>query len=153
MSKFGNVQMVTDSVGGKLCNFRSKLEYRWALWCEFRKQHGIITDWWHEDPESIMEYEVEHTKYTAVKNYIPDFTIQIGDDFEYEETKGHFTAKDAKKLKKIAQKYDNPLILIFANLKNTPSRRAQFNRAKKIEPYLKRIIYDAEKTIFKKIGI
>ena len=41
MANFGHVEKITESVGGKEYTFRSKLEYRWALWCEFRKEQGL----------------------------------------------------------------------------------------------------------------
>ncbi len=149
MSNFGHVERMTKEVGGKLCTFRSKLEYRWAVWCQLRKEQGIIIEWWFEDEETLLELETKYFKNR--KLYLPDFTIQTPDGYEFEETKGWFPPKDATKIKLAAQQYENPITLIFANLTNCKSHRAQYNRAKKLEPYLKRVIYQADKDIFKKI--
>lgn len=148
MANFGHVQRVTAEVGGKVCTYRSKLEYRWAVWCQFRKEQGIIQHWWFE--EAPLELETRYFK--NKKLYLPDFTVQMPDgSYEFEETKGWFPPKDYTKIKLAAEQYENPITLIFANLTNCKSLRAQFNRAKKLEPFLKRVIYDADKTIFNPI--
>ena len=151
MANFAHVQAFKKQVGGKVCRFRSKLEYRWAVWRQLRKEQGYILDWWYEDAETLLELE---TAYKGNKKmYLPDFTIQTLDgNYEYEECKGYFPSKDATKIRLAAQQYENPITLIFANLKNTKSQRTQYNRAKDLEPHLKRIIYDAKKTIFDKIS-
>lgn len=151
MSDFAHVERVKKSIGGKEYTFRSKLEYRWSIWCQFRKEQRIILDWWYEDAPLELE-----TKYFKNKKlYLPDFTIQtLRDGYELEETKGYFPAKDYTKLKLTAQQYENPLTLIFANLNSNsknPKIRAQYNRAKRLEPELKRIIWRANKEIFEPI--
>ncbi len=151
MSNFGHVKRVTASVGGREYTFRSKLEYFWACWCEIRKEQGIIKDWWFEDPDAMMELG---TRYFGNKKlYLPDFVIQTDDGYEIEETKGWFSSKDYTKMKLAAEQYDNPITLIFANLTNCKSCRAQYDRAKRLEPLIKRVIFDAKKTIFDKIPI
>lgn len=147
-SNFGHVQRVTKEVGGKVCTFRSLLEYRWAVWCQLRKEQGIIIDWWFEDQPIVIETMYLNNK----KLYLPDFSMLMPNgDYEFEETKGWFPQKDYTKMKLAAQQYENPITLIFANLTNCKSTRAQYNRAKRLEPFLKRIIYEANKTIFKPI--
>ncbi len=150
MAKFGHVQRLTKEVGGKICTFRSKLEYRWAVWCQFRKHLGHIIDWFYEDEETLLELETRYFK--NKKLYLPDFTIQTEDGYEYEETKGWFPAKDYTKIKLAAEQYENPITLIFANLTNCKSLRTQYSRAKRLEPFLKRIIYNANRDIFKPIS-
>ncbi len=150
MSNFGHVQRITREVGGKVYTFRSKLEYKWAVWCQLRKEQSIIIDWWFEDEETLLELETRYFK--NKKLYLPDFTIQTTDGYEYEETKGWFPAKAYTKIKLAAEQYENPITLIFANLTNCKSLRPQFNRAKKLERHIKRVIYDADKTIFKQIS-
>ena len=153
MSNFGKVVRVTAEVGGKVYTFRSKLEYRWSVYCQLRKEQGIIQDWWFEDPDTLLQLETRYLK--NKKMYLPDFTIQTLDgEYEYEETKGWFPPKDYTKIKLAAEQYENPITLIFANLKpnsKNSSLRAQYSRAEKLEPFLKRVIYDAQKTIFKPI--
>ena len=149
MGNFGHVERVTREVGGKTYTFRSLLEYRWAVWCQLRKEQGIIEDWWYEDEETLLELETAY--FRNRKLYLPDFTIQTADGFEFEETKGWFPPKDYTKIKLAAQQYKNPITLIFAHLTPCKSLRTQYNRAKRLEPYIKRIIYNANKDIFGKI--
>ena len=149
MSNFGHVEPVTREIGGKIYTYRSKLEYRWAVWCQLRKEQGIILEWWYEDEKLEVITKCGDRKY-----YRPDFTIQTEDGYEFEETKGYFPPKDYTKIKLAAQQYENPITLIFASL-NSGSKnskiRAQYGRAKRLEPYLKRVIYNANRDIFKPI--
>jgi hypothetical protein len=150
MSDFGHVEKITREVGGRVITFRSKGEYRWCVWCELRREQGIITDWLYESEECPVK-----TKLGEIKIYRPDFTIQDGPEYSFEEFKGWFTSKDYTKMKLFAEQYDNPLTLIFANLTNCKSARVQYGRAKRLEKLLEsnggRVIYDARATIFKPI--
>ena len=199
MSNWGKVEPVQAEVGGKTITFRSKMEYRWCVYSQLRKEQGIIVGWQYEDTEAKVK-----TKTGDIMTYRPDFTIEYrckaclgsgerhckigrcvksharitcipkgkrcehynpgmicsscegsGKRYEYEETKGWLQQKDAKKMKLFAEQYDNPLTLIFANLTNCKSARAQYGRAKRLEKLLEsnggRIIYDCNKTIFAKI--
>jgi len=152
MGNFGHVEKITREVGGKICTFRSKLEYRWSVWCQLRKEQGIIVEWWYEAHDTLLELETAYFKNR--KLYLPDFTIKIIDGYEFEETKGYFPPKDYTKIKLAAQQYENPITLIFASLpsnsKNSKTRK-QYGRAKRLEPFLKRVIYNANRDIFKKI--
>ena len=115
---------------------------------EFRKEQGMIKDWWFED----APVEIEAKYFGNKKLYLPDFTIEnLDGEFEFEETKGYFPPKDATKIRLTAEQYENRITLIFANLTNCKSQRAQYLRAKRLEPFLKRIIYDADKSIFSAI--
>ena len=152
MSNFGHVERVTQEVGGKTYTFRSKLEYRWAVYCQLRKEQGIIIEWWFEDPECLLELETR--KFKNKKLYLPDFTIQTEDGYELEETKGYFPPKDYTKIKLATEQYAAPITLIFASLNDHSKNskiRAQYARAKKLEPFLKRIIWKADKDIFRAI--
>ena len=153
MSNFGHVHRVTKEVGGKVYTFRSLLEYRWAVWCQFRKEQCIIIDWTFEDEETLLELETKYFKNR--KLYLPDFTIQTADGgYEFEETKGWFAPKDYTKMKLAAEQYENPITLIFASLISTSKSskiRAQRARAERLEPFLKRVIYNANRDIFKPI--
>ena len=153
MGNFGHVKRITTEVGGKTCTFRSLLEYRWAVYCEFRKDVGFIADWWYEDSESVLLLEKGY--HLNVKEYHPDFTILYPNgDYEYEETKGYFPPKDYTTLKLVSDQYDNPMTLIFASTAKNPknaSIRAQIRRAEKLEPHIKRIIWNANRDIFENI--
>ena len=158
MANWGKVVPVTAEVGGRGITFKSKLEYYWAVYSQLRKEQGIILDWWYESEKALIKYKTGRVDF-----YRPDFLIAYydksskwGDDrFEFEETKGWFQAKDYTKMKLFAKQYDNPLTLIFANLTNCKSARLQYGRAKRLEKLLEsnggRVIYDADKTIFKPI--
>ncbi len=155
MANFGQVKRVTASVGGREITFRSKLEYRWCVWCELRKQNGLIKDWWYEDQDSLLEMEPSVNSVKKVIRYLPDFTILMNNgDYEFEETKGYFPAKDYTKMKLATEQYDTPITLIFAYVSMTPKKpkgQAQLRRIKRIEPHMKHVIWDASKSIFKKI--
>jgi len=142
MSNWGHVERVTKEVGGKTYTYRSKLEYRWAVWCQLRKEQGIITEWWFEDEKLELV-----TKLGDTKHYIPDFTIQTENGYEFEETKGWFTAPSATKIRLAAEQYENPITLIFASKPN----KVQYRRAEHLKPHIKRIIYNAGRDIFKPI--
>ncbi len=150
MSNFSHIQRITRSVGGREYTFRSKLEYRWAVWCQLREEQGIILNWWYEDEDTLLTLETAYFKNR--KLYLPDFTIQTQEGYEFEECKGWFPPKDYTKIKLASQQYENPITLIFANLTNCKSSRAQYSRAKRLEPHIKRVIYDANKTILNKIS-
>ena len=145
--EFGHVLRITREVGGKVYTFRSKFEYRWAVYCQLRKEQDIILGWWYEDEETLLELETNYLK--NKKLYLPDFTVQVPDkSYEHEETKGYFPPKDYTKLKLAAEQYENPITLIFAS----KPKGAQLRRAERLKPHIKRIIWDANKTIFKKIS-
>ena len=157
MSNFGHVERITVWTEKGEITFRSKLEYRWYVWCQLRKDQGLIKDWWYEDQESCLELEQEYMK--NKKMYLPDFTILTNnDEYHYEETKGWFTSKDYTKMLLACQQYENQLSLIFASLipnsKNAKTR-AQRERAERLQPHLEekggRVIYDAAKTIHEPI--
>jgi len=118
-------------------------EYRWCVYCQLRKEQGLIKDWFYED--EVLE--LESAKFKDPIRYIPDFTIETASGYEFEEFKGWFTSKSATKMKLAATQYENPITLIFAAKPN----RVQYNRAKHLEPFLKRVIYTADRDIFKPI--
>lgn len=149
-NNFGKVVAFKAEVGGKTCRFRSKMEYRYAVWLQMQKEQGLVADWHFEHPDAFMEV----LKASGNKaGYLPDFMILTNDgDYEIHETKGYFKPSDYTKMKLAAQQGDKKITLIFANLTNCKSSRAQYNRAKKLEPHLHRLILDANETIFKKIS-
>ena len=153
MSNFGHVKRITVWTEKGEITFRSKLEYRWYVWCQLRKSQGIIKDWWYEDPDSWLELQLEYMNNKKI--YRPDFTILTNnDEYEFEETKGKFPPKDFTKLKLASEQYETPITLIFASLKDgsrNASIRAQYDRAIKIEKLISRVIYTAGKDIFNPI--
>jgi len=152
-ANFGHVERVTIWTEKGEITFRSKLEYRWYVWTQLRKDSRIIRDWWYEDQDSCLELTQEYKD--NKKLYLPDFTILTNrGEYEFEECKGYFPAKDATKIKLAAQQYETPITLIFANLSPNSKNskiRTQRRRAEALEPHIKRVIYNADKTIFKPI--
>ncbi len=148
-NKYGATR-VTMEVGGKLCYFRSKLEYRYAVYLQLLKEQGHIQRWLYEPMGMAIEFE--HGRYGNTRKYLPDFAVITNDnECEVHETKGCFKGMDYTKLKKYSEMHDNKITLIFAGLTDCKSKRAQYNRAKRLEPHIHRIIWDADKSIFKKI--
>ena len=151
MANFGQVKRVTALIGGREITFRSKLEYRWCVWCQLRKERGLILEWWYEDQESLFELDTTLRK----KYYLPDFTIATTEDeYEFEETKGYFPPKDYNKLKMAVDQYGAVITLIFAYVSmnpKKPSGQAQLRRIRRLEPHIERVIWDANKSIFEPI--
>ena len=150
MGNFGHVKTVTTIMNGHKCNFRSKLEYRYAFYLDMLKQTGLILDWVHEDQEFFLEFE--HGRRGNVRGYLPDFAVQVLDgSWEVHETKGYFPPIDAKKVRAFVDAFENKFVLVFGRLRDTKSARAQYNRAKRLEPHGERIIWEANKELFKPI--
>lgn len=88
-------------VGGKRVFFRSKFEYRYALYLQLLKEHGEITDWFHEKRTFVFK-GVER----GAVSYLPDFlVIHKNGSEEYVETKGYEQARDRTKWKRMAKYY------------------------------------------------
>lgn len=93
-------------VGGKKCYFKSKWEYRYALYLELMKTHKHILEW---------EYEPHTFYFQGIKrgttNYRPDYRVTFpSGKQEWFEVKGYETAKDRTKYKRMA-KYHPDVIL------------------------------------------
>jgi len=87
-------ERVSACIGGKSCNFRSKLEYVFAKHLELRKVAGLIRDW---------AYEKTTFKFPGF-SWLMDFDVLNADgSFEYFECKGHFEANTRIKIKALAQ--------------------------------------------------
>ena len=140
---FDHIKRVTALIGGKTYTYRSKLEYRYAVYLEMLKDSMDIDDWLYEDEEVPVAYDDG-----SIKMYRPDFTVLVDGEWEFHETKGWFKGKDVTLMKKYTQQYDTPLTLIFAR----KPTKMQLRRALKLEPHLKRIIWDADKSLFDNIS-
>lgn len=144
MSNFGHVKRITMMTDKGEITFRSRFEAWWSVWCDLRQQQGLITDWSYEDEDSWHEVDLGHR--TDV--YRPDFTLLMPNgDFVHEETKGYFQGKDLTKMKACCKQWDIELVLIF----EAPPKGIGYRRAKSLEPFLQRIIWDAKKTIWQPI--
>jgi hypothetical protein len=152
MSNFGHVKKVTASVGGKEITFRSKLEYRYAVYLELLREQGHIFAWEYE-PEELM-HEFQHGRHNNTRVYIPDFAVIKDGKCEVHECKGYFPPIDYTKIKNFVDDNENPFVLIFGYVSTKPKKpkgQAQLRRIQRIEKHVDRVIYDANKTIFKPI--
>ena len=94
LAKTYNNRRERAEIGGKICNFRSQLEKRVAEILELQKISKHIKDW---------EYET-HTFTFPDDKWLIDFVVRENDDsFYYIEAKGHFEARDRRKLKLLAK--------------------------------------------------
>ena len=131
-----NNQRKSAEIDGKVCHFRSKLEYNWALYCQFRKEQGLIKDWWYEQTTFRFEEEAKKQR-PGVIVYLVDFDIRNNDDtFHYEECKGRLTGKDREKFRKVAKYYpDTKIHLVMQNI----SKR-DMNGIRIAEKYVARVV-------------
>ena len=104
LAKQYNNQWVTDTIGGKLCKFRSKIEYKTALYLELLKASGEIKDWNHE----FMKFKFPDD------SWLVDFTITENDgNFYHYECKGRFEARDRKKIKLLFKYFPEARVLFI----------------------------------------
>lgn len=86
-------------IAGKKIFFRSRWEYRYALYLQFLKEHNEISDWLYEPKVFYFEGVKRGTT-----NYKPDFlAIWNNGTEEYVEIKGYETPKDRTKWKRMAK--------------------------------------------------
>lgn len=112
-------------IGGKRKFYRSRWEYRYALYLQLLKEQNHITDWEHE-PTTFWFDGIKR----GTNNYKPDFLVTFpSGKQEYFEVKGYETAKDLTKYKRMA-KYHPDIVL----------RVVGADWFKKNSPILKKII-------------
>ena len=93
-------------IGGKRNFYRSRWEYRYALYLELMKQNKHIVDWLHE-PHTFYFEGIKR----GTNNYKPDFKVIFPSGREeWYEIKGYMDAKSATKIKRMA-KYHPQIIL------------------------------------------
>lgn len=154
VSKYGNIT-VTAYVGDMdEITYKSMLEYRYAVYLSMLKQAGEIKNWWYENP--AMRIDFDHGRKGNVRGYLPDFSVELNDgSFEIHETKGMMTQLDVKKLRAFAeQRPDAPIHLIFADLpevSKNAKKQTQIRLVQNIEPFLARLVRNANRDLFKPI--
>ena len=95
-------------IGGKKNFYRSRWEYRYALYLEFMKKHGHIKEWEHE-PETFWFDGIRR----GTNNYKPDFRVTFpSGNIEYFEVKGYESAKDRTKYKRMAKYHPNVILRV-----------------------------------------
>lgn len=70
-------------VGNKYFTVKSSWEYNIALYLEYLKTNGLITNWEYESKKFVFKYNT-----LGVRSYKPDFTVTRGDRIYYIEVKG-----------------------------------------------------------------
>jgi len=138
-----NNQPQNATIDGKHYHFRSKLEARWAKYCQFRKEQGLIKDWAYEQTRFLFPGETR-----GAVQYLIDFDILNNDGtFHYEECKGRLTGKDNTKFRRV-RKY-RPEVEIDLVMQRIPKKHSGTLRI--AAKYTRRII-DASK-IFRQLGL
>ncbi len=95
-----NNQRVTETIGGKLCKFRSKGERKVALYLETLKIGGVIKDWAYEQTKFCFPSEKD-----PVRTWLIDFDVLENDgNFYYIEYKG-LVEPDTKRKLYLLSKY------------------------------------------------
>ena len=136
--KYGNIP-TRAMIGGRLIEFKSKLEYRWAQHLEFLKQLGEIKDWYYEF-HTFRNFPEDQ----QVKEYTPDFLIRLNDNtFEYHETKGMLSGFDIKKFKLVLM--ERPYVKLTVIFWGKPKISA--HRKDQLERFAHRVIYNARQML------
>jgi hypothetical protein len=145
--KVMNNQAVTAEFNGRTYYFRSKLEYRWAIYLQVLKKQGHIKSW---DYETLL-FDFQGYGYTTGPfMYRPDFIVAENDGtVVIQECKGYHDAQTNSKLRRAAQHY--PQYEYELVLQRIPKRNKTkgAGRRRIADKYCRRIIDASE--IFKQI--
>lgn len=86
-------------IDGRRIFFRSRWEFRYALYLQLLKERGEIKDWQHE-PKTFWFEGIKR----GTNNYKPDFLVtHKNDSEEWIEVKGYMDSKSATKIKRMAK--------------------------------------------------
>lgn len=84
-------------VGGQRCYFRSRWEYRYALYLQLQLKYGYIVKWEHE-PHTFYFDGIKR----GTNNYKPDFRVTFPDGREeWYEVKGYMDKKSLTKIQRM----------------------------------------------------
>jgi len=93
-------------VGGQRCYFRSRWEYRYALYLELQKKYGYIVNWEHE-PHTFYFEGIKR----GTNNYKPDFKVSFpSGQVQWYEVKGYMDKKSMTKIQRM-KKYHPDVVL------------------------------------------
>lgn len=99
-------------IGGKRNFYRSRWEYRYALYLEFMKKHGHILDWEHE-PKTFYFEGIKR----GTNNYKPDFRVIFPTgNHEWIEVKGYMDSKSVTKIKRMAKYFPEEKLRVIDKL-------------------------------------
>jgi len=133
--KMGN-RVLWRTIAGRDIRFRSKAEYNWALYCQWRKE---------QDPEGNIyiqnwEYEIKRIHFDddarKPRSYLPDFWItEAGGNVHIEEVKGWLDGPTRSRCRKFFLERPEKihLILLRFDKGNAHGRRL-------VDKYCERII-------------
>ncbi len=86
-------------IGGKRNFYRSRWEYRYALYLQFMKENKYILEWEHE-PKTFYFEGIKR----GTNNYKPDFRVTFpSNNVEWIEVKGYMDSKSITKIKRMAK--------------------------------------------------
>lgn len=86
-------------IDGRRIFFRSRWEFRYALYLQLLKERGEIKDWQHE-PKTFWFEGIKR----GTNNYKPGFLVtHKNDSEEWIEVKGYMDSKSATKIKRMAK--------------------------------------------------
>lgn len=98
-------------VGGKAFQIKSSWEYDIALYLEYLKQNGLISDWEYEPRKFVFKYNT-----LGVRTYKPDFSVIRGDRVYYVEVKGWPDKKFSIKKRLMEEEFpDIKMIYVMKN--------------------------------------
>ena len=134
-------QPCTETVGGKTCHFRSKMEYRYARYLELLKTSGHIVDWNYERTKFVFPTEM-----TGAKQFLIDFDVlTIQGEIVHHEVKGYLDSRDITKLRRVAKHYPNARIhLAMGNIPRQAGKGS--NRLRMAAKYTERVFSIADAT-------
>jgi hypothetical protein len=96
-------------IGGKRNFYKSRWEYRYALYLEFMKKYKHIIEWEHE-PKTFWFEGIKR----GTNNYKPDFKILFpSGNEEWHEVKGYMDSKSATKIKRMKKYYPDVILRII----------------------------------------
>lgn len=103
-----NSSAAWHEIGGKRIYFRSKWEWRYALYLESRKQNGEIIEWAYE-PKIFWFENIKR----GVTNYKPDFSVLEATGCTiWVEVKGYMDSKSIVKLKRFKRYFPDEKIIV-----------------------------------------
>ena len=146
--KVMNNRRVTETIGGKLCHFRSQFEYDWASYLQWQKENNLILNWEFESRTFNFQ---NHGYNRGPFMYLIDFTVTENDGHVlYQECKGYHDGQTNSKFQRTLACYPdlskNDFELILMRI---PKRGKGANRRRVAEKYVRRIVDASE--IFKQI--